>query len=136
MVLLEHKINIQNIQNVGYIYLILCGFLMSIGVVVPGVSNTIILMLLGVYSLYLTSVSNIYLPVLIPMGIGLVLGSIIFMKIIKCLLEKYYTKTILIIIGFTVGSIPVLFPEINSIIELIISVLSIFLGYCGIIMLK
>ena len=83
MVLLEHKINIQNIQNVGYIYLILCGFLMSIGVVVPGVSNTIILMLLGVYSLYLTSVSNIYLPVLIPMGIGLVLGSIIFMKIIK-----------------------------------------------------
>lgn len=56
---------------------------MSIGVIVPGVSSTIILMLLGVYSAYLTSVSSVYLPILVPMGIGLIIGSLIFMKITK-----------------------------------------------------
>ena len=72
----------------SYFYLILCGFLMSAGVIIPGVSSTLILMLLGVYDAYLVSVSSIYLPLLIPMGIGLILGSIICMKLIKFLLDK------------------------------------------------
>ena len=46
-------------------------FLCLYGIVVPGVSSTVILMLLGVYSAYLNSVSNFYLPILIPLGIGI-----------------------------------------------------------------
>lgn len=129
MVFLENKTGIESTENVSYIYLIFSGFLMSIGIVVPGVSNTIILMLLGVYSLYLTSVSTLYLPVLIPMVIGIVLGSLIFMKIIKYLLNRFYIKTMLSIIGFTLGSIFVLFPEVRSTFEMVIFFISALLGY-------
>ena len=58
---------------------------MSIGVVFPGVSSTIILMCLGVYGLYLEAVSSVNLSLLIPMGLGLVIGSIVFLNIINFL---------------------------------------------------
>lgn len=100
-------------EEFNYFYLILCGFLMSIGVIVPGVSSTIILMLLGAYSAYLTSVSSIYLPILIPMGIGLLIGSFVFMKLTKFCLDKFYAQTFYTIIGFTLGSILVIWPDIS-----------------------
>ena len=128
-VVLENRMSIvSNIDGMNIMYLVMCGAIMSIGIVVPGVSSTIILMLLGVYSVYLQSVANLYLPVLIPLGIGLILGSIIVMKLTKKLLENYYAKTFYSIIGFTIGSIFVLLPQGMTLIETILCVLCIILG--------
>ena len=127
--ILENTISIGTYSGeINNLYLIICGMIMSIGIIVPGVSSTIILMLLGVYSVYLQSIANINLPVLIPMGIGLVLGSIIVMKITKKLLEKYYAQTFYSIIGFTIGSIFVLVPQGMTALEIILSGLCIILG--------
>lgn len=128
-VVLERYMPISSIQNVSSLYLILCGFSMSIGVVVPGVSSTIILMLLGVYSTYLSSVSSLYMTVLIPMGIGLIIGAFVFMKITKFLLDTFYMQTFYAIIGFTLGSVFVLMPNINSDINGLICFLCILLGF-------
>lgn len=128
-VLLEKHIVVSSSSyEFNYFYLILCGFLMSIGVIVPGVSSTIILMLLGVYSAYLTSVSSVYLPILVPMGIGLIIGSLIFMKITKVLLNKFYAQTFYTIIGFTLGSIFVIWPEFTFDLNDIISFLCMMVG--------
>ncbi len=91
-------------------YLVLCGFFMAMGVVMPGVSSTVILSTLGIYDTYLASVSTLYLPVLIPMGIGLALGCVICLLCIQFLLKHYYSQTFYTIIGFTLGSIFVLYP--------------------------
>jgi putative membrane protein len=101
---------------------------MSIGVIVPGVSSTIILMLLGVYHQYLYSVANVDISFLIPLIIGLSFGSLICMIIIKKLLDKFYAQTFYSIIGFTLGSIFILFPGINDFLSNIISILCIILG--------
>lgn len=127
-VILESRTVLINVQSINNIYLLICGIIMSLGIIVPGVSSTIILMLLGVYSIYLQSVASIYLPVLIPIGIGLVLGSIIVMKLTKSLLEKHYAKTFYTIIGFTIGSIFVLWPETITVMEKILCILCITLG--------
>ncbi len=130
-VILENRISIiRDIGDINIFYLVICGAMMSLGIIVPGVSSTIILMLLGVYPVYLQSIATINLPVLIPMGIGLLLGSIIVMKITKRLLEKYYAKTFYSIIGFTIGSIFVLFPQGMTDLEMFLSVLCILLGIC------
>lgn len=128
-VFLENNItnNIVN-ENINYLYFLLSGFLMSIGVIVPGVSSTVILMLMGVYNSYISSISSLYFPILIPLGIGLILGSIIFMKITNFLLKKFYIQTFYTIIGFTLGSIFVLFPDISFDISGIISILCIGIG--------
>lgn len=128
-VYLEKSLTVSASDSISIFYLVLSGFLMSVGVVVPGVSSTIILMLLGVYSSYLASVSYLYFPVLIPMAIGLFLGSIVFMKLTRFLLKHFYAQTFYSIIGFTAGSILVLFPEINNSIDIILFASCIILGF-------
>lgn len=128
MVFLENLISINYVENSNIFYLVLAGLMMSVGVVVPGVSSTIILMLMGVYTVYLQAVSNMYMPVLIPMGVGLIVGGFIFMKITQFLLKKFYVPTFYVIIGFTLGSIFVLLPEISTLVEFIISIMCICLG--------
>src|SRR5574344_1689563 len=54
-------------------YLVFSGIVMSIGVIVPGISSTILLILLGIYNLYLSSIANLSFIILIPLGIGLVI---------------------------------------------------------------
>ena len=85
-------------------------------------------MLLGVYSVYLSSISNLFLPVLVPMGIGLVLGCLIFMKLTKFLLNNFYAQTFFSIIGFSLGSILIILPQFSFDIMGGISFLCIFLG--------
>lgn len=123
LVILENKISTYISMNVNSIYLFISGFIMAIGIIVPGVSSTIILMIFGVYNIYIDSVSIVNLQILIPMGLGVSLGSIVWMKITKILIDKYYKKTFYAIIGFTLGSIFVLFPKINNIYDLILMIL-------------
>lgn len=112
-----------------FFYLILAGFLMSVGIVVPGVSSSLILMCLGVYSTYIASVASIDLSVLFPMGIGLMLGCILFLKIIQFLLTKYYSQTFYGIIGFVLGSILILYPGFNFNLEGFISIMLLLIGF-------
>ncbi len=96
--------------NINYFYLVISGFFMSIGVVVPGVSSSAILMLLGIYSTYLEAVSTFNLYILIPMGLGLFFGSIVFLKLIRYCLNKFFAPTYYCIFGFVLGSILFLYP--------------------------
>ena len=63
-VIIEKNMAFKNLENVDNIYLLISGMVMSIGIIVPGISSTIILMILGIYSIYLKSVAVLYLPVL------------------------------------------------------------------------
>lgn len=111
LVILEKKVTRFNSIDYNFIFLILSGFAMSAGIIIPGVSNTLILMLLGIYEYYLDAVSVIYLPFLFPLLIGVIIGSIFFMKLTKFLLDKFYPQTFFAIIGFTLGSILILYPR-------------------------
>lgn len=110
-------------------FLILSGFFMSLGIVVPGVSSTVILMLLGVYSTYLSAVSVVNMTVLFPMMLGAGIGSIIFMKIVQKLLNKYHSQTIFGIIGFSLGSVFILYPTYSFNLESLISIILLVLGF-------
>ena len=123
--------NMTGFENSSYnsIYFFISGMIMSIGVIVPGVSSTILLMLLGVYNVYLSSLANIYFPVLIPMGIGLVIGGFICMAITKKLLERYASQTLCVILGFSLGSIFVLIPNMNGILDVFLAIFCGILGF-------
>ena len=130
LVLLEKKLNFSknNISQFSFAYLLISGFFMSAGVIIPGVSSTLILILMGVYDAYLLSVSSLYIPFLLPLGIGLIIGSFVCMKLIKFLLDNYYSQTFYCIIGFTLGSIFVLYPGISCLNDAILGALGLLLG--------
>lgn len=135
LVILENRLSLNtNFSNkFNFLYLIVCGFLMSAGVIVPGISSTLILILLGIYDAYLLSISSLYIPFLLPLSLGLIIGCICFMNLIKLFLDKFYEQTFFGIIGFTIGSIFVLYPGISSLTDFLIAVPSFLLGFCGIV---
>lgn len=111
LLLLENTFSFtERSSSQSFFLLLLAGFFMSAGVIIPGVSSTVILMILGVYSTYLSAIANLTFSILIPMGIGLLFGSFFFMKLIQKAFLFYPSETYYAIIGFVIGSIPILFP--------------------------
>lgn len=86
-------------------------------------------MILGVYNTYLSALSIVNMTVLLPIMIGAGIGSFIFMKIIQKLLNKYHSQTIFGIIGFSLGSILILYPGYSLNLESFISIILLVLGF-------
>lgn len=132
LIYLEYFMNIgtsSTSAEFNALFLILSGFLMSIGIIVPGISSTIILMLLGVYNTYLNALSTIDISILIPMILGIGIGSILFMKITQILLNKFHSETMFGIIGFSLGSVLILFPGYHFNLESSIGLILLYLGF-------
>ena len=70
-------------------------------------------MCFGIYSVYLEAIITLNLAIIIPLGIGVLIGGFIFLHLIRFLLDKYYIQTFYSIIGFTLGSVLVLYVPIT-----------------------
>ena len=96
--------------------MLLAGFLYISGKIIPGISSSFFLMILGLYDYILNIMSNPFLLTvidlirLIPFIIGVIIGFIILIKIINKLLSNYFVKTYSAIIGFILGSIIAIYP--------------------------
>lgn len=129
LLLLEHSLTDLGSGSVGFTFLILSGFIMSIGVVVPGVSSSVLLMILGVYDIYLSAVSSINLVILVPMGIGLCIGGIIFLNMTNYCLKRFTSQTYYAIIGFVLGSVLILCPSFNFDCNLFIGIICLIVSF-------
>lgn len=132
LIYLENITNTQvqySLKIVNPLFLIFSGFCMSAGIIIPGVSSTVILMLLGVYNTYLNALSVLNIQILFPMAIGIIIGSLIFIKIIQILLNKYHSQTMFGIIGFSLGSVLILFPNYSFDLKSLIGLILLYLGF-------
>ena len=123
LVLIERG-NTYSISSFSYYYLIITGFFMSAGIIIPGVSKTAILLIMGVYYSYLNAISTLNFSILFPLGIGLAFGSIFFMYAINFLFAHFKSYTYFLIIGFVFGSCFVIFPGFYPNFEHIIAILA------------
>lgn len=108
--------------------LVLYGFILAGSIVIPGISGSVILMLLGVYGIILEAISTLNLLVCIPVGVGVGIGVLVFSKLMTILMKKYYTITFYAILGFVIGSIPEFFPGLPMNMT---GILSVVLFICG-----
>ena len=86
-------------------YLILSGALAICAMILPGISGSFILLLLGAYSTVLAAVANRELLTIAYVGIGAVLGLLLFSKGLKYIFERFYNPTIALLSGFLLGSL-------------------------------
>ena len=109
--------------DVGQALLMLVyGVIASSTMIIPGISGSFVMLLLGLYGKIIAAVaaltsSNLMSAVilLLPFGIGVVLGLVFCSKLIKFLLNKYPNITYAAIFGFVVGSIGCVFPGFKNI---------------------
>lgn len=130
------NINNNSVSNSIIIYLI-SGLIDAFGMVVPGISSTALLMVIGTYNniIYsLSSIENIIinLNILIPYGIGIFIGIIVTSISINYLFKKYNKLTFSFILGVILSTLLTLLLKIFSyhinIKDLVIGVLLLSLG--------
>ena len=99
--------------------------------IVPGVDSAVILSSLGLYELYVGSLADFNLQVLIPAGVGLIIGALVISFLINKLIKRFYTGTFSIIFGLFLSIIPnvlnsscALGWNINSVISIFILIIS------------
>lgn len=100
--------------------------------IIPGVDSAVILSSLGLYELYVSSLANFDLVVLIPAGIGLVIGALIISFIINKLINKFYTGTFSIIFGLFLSIIPSVLNEscvLGLNVQTVVSFIVLILGF-------
>ena len=136
----ENTVSLNNVSLFTIIILLLVGMLAASTMVIPGVSGSFVLMLIGFYKPILNTISNITkinllghnLLILVPFGIGVLLGIVLTAKLIEYLLKKYEIYTYYGIYGFILASILVLilnvYNKATGIPEVVVGILLVLLG--------
>ncbi|KAF0092610.1 MAG: hypothetical protein FD141_794 [Fusobacteria bacterium] len=131
------------------ITLLLLGLLISASLIFPGISGTVLLMMIGQYSMVLNLLSGLKdlfimpsmsvfsnsLP-LLPIGIGVLIGVFIFSKVLSVLFCRWHGATYAVILGFVVGSVPALYPantnwglDVNTFSSLLLFIAGVVVSY-------
>ncbi|HNQ67729.1 MAG TPA: DUF368 domain-containing protein [Bacteroidales bacterium] len=105
-------------ENSSMWYLIICGIIAACSMILPGLSGSFVLILLGNYQLVMIdAVSSLDLSILFPIVIGAGIGIMGFSYILSWLFKKYKDQTISALTGFVLGSVMILWPWKNSITQ-------------------
>ena len=122
------------------ILLFLVGIVASATMVIPGISGSFVLMLLGYYQPIINTIRSLTnfsllgtnILILGSLGLGILIGIVLVSKLIEFLLKKYEVKTYYAVFGFVIAScIAIIKPLINikiNIIEIMVGIILFFIG--------
>lgn len=122
----------EKVVRPTFLQSMILGFAVAGSSIVPGVDSAAILSSLGLYEIYVKSVAEFNFEVLIPAGIGLVLGVFLISFIISKLIGRYYTATFSIIFGLFLSIIPSVIKDslnFTSTIQIIWCIILMIVGF-------
>lgn len=137
------QVDFSNMNLFSYILLFIVGAIAAATMIIPGVSGSLVLMLLGYYYPVINTIKELStfnnlgnnLIILIVLGLGVLVGIVLIAKLIEFLFKKYETKTYYGVLGFIFASIIAIpiatFSEIEitfNIIHIIIGIVVAFIG--------
>jgi len=148
---LEANSKEEHFSVIKVLYLFFCGAISASAMILPGISGSFILLLLGIYFDVIAAVSRLDWLVLAIFAVGCGIGLLAFTRLLNYVLERHRDMTISFLIGLMVGSLYGLWPfrkyelvggeriDVAHIIpqmnlNLLITALA-FLAGCGVILL-
>lgn len=96
--------------------LFLGGFIAICAMILPGISGSFILLLLGLYSVFLGVIESFDILGLVTIAAGCICGLLVFSRFLSWLLDKWYNSTFAVMLGFLLGSLYVTWPW-KSVVE-------------------
>ncbi len=96
--------------NTTWFFIFISGAIAICAMILPGISGSFILVLMGMYKFILGAVSDFNIPVMLVFIAGAVIGIIAFSNLLSWLLKKYHNLTIALLTGFMVGSLNKVWP--------------------------
>lgn len=104
-------VNIAQLTFGSAIYLFITGAIAITAMVLPGISGSTLLLIFGLYLPIVTGIKELlhlnfaYFPALCVAGIGMIVGIVCIIKLIRKCLEKHRSQTIYFVIGLMIGSL-------------------------------
>jgi len=93
---------------------LLGGAVMGFVAVAPGISNSFVLMFLGLYAPLMAAVSSLDIPILAMVIVGALTAVVLFAKFVKFLLTEFYGKTYYFFIGLAISAMILVWPSLPS----------------------
>ncbi|MCW8873022.1 MAG: DUF368 domain-containing protein [Xanthomonadales bacterium] len=91
-------------------FIFLCGFVAISAMLLPGISGSFILLILGKYAYVIDALGAFNFPVIFTFGAGVLVGLVVFSRGIGWLLAHYHQTTLLLIKGILIGSLWIIWP--------------------------
>ena len=91
--------------------LLVCAALAAVTMIIPGISGSFVMMLIGVYETIITAIKEMNFYVIIPFAIGAIIGIIGGAKLISVLIKKNRLMVYSALMGLVIGSIYAILPE-------------------------
>lgn len=99
-------------DNIWFIFL--CGAISICAMILPGISGSFILLVMGKYHYIMQAITDLNWPVIIMFGVGCVVGILAFAKLLHWLLARWERQTMLVLLGFVFGSLVRVWPWYDS----------------------
>lgn len=107
-------------ENDAIWYLLICGVVAMCSMILPGLSGSFVLILLGNYKLIMIdAVSGFNAKILLPVILGAGLGMIAFSRLLSWVFKHYRDLTIALMTGFIIGSLMIIWPWKDTVKEVI-----------------
>lgn len=97
-------------MDFGITGVFLCGFLAICAMILPGISGSFILVLLGMYATVLTALKSFDLAFISIFAVGAAAGLMCFSRLLHYLLHRFHAGTMALLTGFLFGSLLVVWP--------------------------
>ncbi len=112
----------------GFLLRMLGGFIVAVALVLPGVSASQMLYVMGLYEQVMQQVSQLDLLPLIPLCIGLAVGVFLTAKLLSAAFARF-DGVYLVVLGFLIFSLKDLLPQWSSTPQLVIGIISAAAGF-------
>ena len=106
------EVDLANVNIFGYIILFMVGIVAAATMVIPGISGSLVLMIIGYYYPIINTINGLFKDdfvhnalVLVVFGVGVIIGILLISKLLEMLFKKYSTKTYFGVLGFVFASI-------------------------------
>ncbi|MDA7916454.1 DUF368 domain-containing protein [Verrucomicrobia bacterium] len=103
-------------ESTNMFYLFVCGIAAISSMIIPGISGSFVLLIMGNYLLVLSSISGAAkdpvasLKVLIPFGVGCAVGIVVLSHFLSWLFKRFHDAAIALMTGFVAGSLLIIWP--------------------------
>jgi putative membrane protein len=140
IILTSDSLDISDDTNLFYI--LICGIIASSAMILPGISGSLILVILGVYKILVEALDNLDIKIISSFIVGAIIGVISFSKILKWLFRNYKSLAYSIMLGLVIGSIEKIWPwnksfsaELSN-LDLFVSISLVILGFIIVFLLE
>lgn len=94
----------------NHITMFFAGSIALCAMILPGISGSFILVLLGLYPVFIGAIANFQVDILMVFGLGGIIGLMLFSRLLSWLLKHYQITVISTMCGFLVGSLAIIWP--------------------------